>query len=114
LAHDKFTGHPRPVSHGVPALGTAARRIHGNRPLLYVREARRLVGDYVLTEADCRLQRTVTDSVGMGSYHMDSHNCTRFVTVEAGRARVRNEGDVQIPPHRPLPGLVPQHHPQTR
>ncbi len=64
---------------------------------LYVREARRLVGAYVLTEHDCRQARTVTDPVGAGSYAMDSHNCTRFVTRDAqGRTWVRNEGDVQV------------------
>lgn len=59
---------------------------------LYIREARRMVSDYVLTEADCRLQRQPDDSVGMGSYAMDSHNCCRFVKD----GRVLNEGDVQI------------------
>jgi hypothetical protein len=70
---------------------------------LYVREARRMVSDYVLIEADCRLERVAGDSVGMGSYNMDSHNCSRFVTVENGRARVRNEGDVQVNPAGPYP-----------
>ena len=70
---------------------------------LYIREARRMLGDYVLTEADCRLQRTVTDAVGMGSYTMDSHNCSRFVKIENGTARVLNDGDVQVPPAGPYP-----------
>lgn len=64
---------------------------------LYVREARRMIGWHVITEADCRGQRVAKDSVGMGSYGMDSHNCCRFVKVENGRARVLNEGDVQVP-----------------
>ncbi|MCG3148635.1 MAG: hypothetical protein PCFJNLEI_02080 [Verrucomicrobiae bacterium] len=79
---------------------------------LYIREARRMVSDYVLTEADCRLERTVDDSVGMGSYSMDSHNCSRFVKVKNGRARVLNEGDVQVAPAGPYPvsyrSLVPK------
>jgi hypothetical protein len=70
---------------------------------LYIREARRMISDYVLTEADCRGQRTVDDSVGMGSYNMDSHNCSRFVKIENGRARVLNEGDVQVPSAGPYP-----------
>ena len=70
---------------------------------LYIREARRLVSDYVLTEADCRRQRVAEDSVGMGSYNMDSHHCSRFVKIENGRARVLNEGDVQVPPAGPYP-----------
>jgi hypothetical protein len=58
---------------------------------LYVREARRMVSDYVLTEADCRWQRTAEQSVGLAAYGMDSHNCRRIVIDGAAR----NEGDVQ-------------------
>ena len=60
---------------------------------IYVREARRLVGDYVMTEHDCRRERIPDDPVGMGSYNMDSHNCQRYVD-DAGH--VQNEGDVQL------------------
>ena len=60
---------------------------------LYIREGRRLVGDYVLTEADCRGQRACADVIGMASYSMDSHNATRFVTPQG---TVKNEGDVQV------------------
>ena len=70
---------------------------------LYVREARRLVSDYVLTEHDCRHESRPDDPVGMGSYSMDSHNCSRFVKIEDGQARVLNEGDVQAPPAGPYP-----------
>jgi hypothetical protein len=70
---------------------------------LYVREARRMIGDYVITEHDCHKKSVAEDSVGMGSYTMDSHNCTRFVKVEDGQARVLNEGDVQVPPTDPYP-----------
>ncbi|MCS6865031.1 MAG: FAD-dependent oxidoreductase [Gemmataceae bacterium] len=65
---------------------------------LYIREARRMVSDYVITERDCRRQRDTPQSVGMGSYNMDSHNCTRYVTP-AGF--VQNEGDVQVSPGGP-------------
>ncbi len=64
---------------------------------LYVREARRLVSDYVITEHDCRAERRAADPIGLGSYNMDSHNCRRFVQDGA----VRNEGDVQVPPTAP-------------
>lgn len=64
---------------------------------LYVREARRMVGDWVVTENDCRGDRRGEDSVGLGSYNMDSHNCRRFVRD----GRVFNEGDVQVPPTAP-------------
>ena len=65
---------------------------------IYVREARRMVGDYVQTESDCRRSRQTPESVGMGSYTMDSHNCARYVTT-AGF--VQNEGDVQESPGGP-------------
>jgi FAD dependent oxidoreductase len=65
---------------------------------IYVREARRLVGEYVVTEADCRRTRPTPDPVGMGSYNMDSHNCARYVTPEGF---VQNEGDVQVGPGGP-------------
>lgn len=61
---------------------------------LYVREARRMVAAYVMTEKNCKRIEVVEDSVGMGAYNMDSHNTQRYVT-EGGLAR--NEGDVQIP-----------------
>lgn len=64
---------------------------------LYVREARRMVSDYVMTEHDCRDATKVEDSVGLGSYTMDSHNCQRLVK----NGRVENEGDVQF--HIPAP-----------
>lgn len=67
---------------------------------LYVREARRLIGRSVLTEHDCLLRRPCADPIGMGSYQMDSHNCTRFATPEGF---VLNEGDVQRPPAGPYP-----------
>ena len=67
---------------------------HGNWPRqLYVREARRMIADYVMSEKNCRRVEVVEDSVGMGAYNMDSHHIQRFVT-KAGF--VRNEGDVQI------------------
>jgi hypothetical protein len=76
----------------------------GNWPhQLYVREARRMIGDYVLTEHDCTGARRPADAVGMASYTMDSHNCTRFVRVVGGQPQVGNDGDVQVPPTDPYP-----------
>jgi hypothetical protein len=65
---------------------------------IYVREARRLLADYVITERDCRRLRDTPMSVGMGSYNMDSHNCCRYVTPDGF---VQNEGDVQVSPGGP-------------
>lgn len=62
-------------------------------PQLYIREARRMISDYVMTDRNCLQQDTVEDSIGLASYHMDSHNCRRFVVD----GRVMNEGDVEIP-----------------
>jgi hypothetical protein len=60
---------------------------------LYVREARRMISDYVMTEKNCTRAEVAPDSVGMGAYNMDSHNIQRFITKEGF---VRNEGDVQV------------------
>lgn len=60
---------------------------------LYIREGRRMVADYVVTEYDCRWQRAAPDPVGLASYTMDSHNCARVVVD----GLARNEGDVQVP-----------------
>lgn len=70
----------------------------GWSPQLYIREARRMVSDYVATEHDCMHTRKCDDPVGMGSYQLDSHNCTRFVNADG---KVMNEGDVQSPPKGP-------------
>lgn len=70
----------------------------GWSPALYVREGRRMISDYVLTEHDCTLARQCDDPVGMGSYNLDSHNCTRFINHQGF---VTNEGDVQKAPKGP-------------
>jgi hypothetical protein len=59
---------------------------------LYVREGRRMVSAYVMTQADCEHKRVAEDSVGLASYPMDSHFCQRVVVVENGKTTVRNEG----------------------
>jgi hypothetical protein len=60
---------------------------------LYVREARRLVSEYVMTQHNCQGRIVCEDPVGMGAYNMDSHNVHRYVTSDG---KVRNEGDVQV------------------
>jgi hypothetical protein len=59
---------------------------------LYVREGRRMVSDYVMTQANCESTRVAEDSVGLASYAMDSHFCQRVVVEEKGQRTVRNEG----------------------
>jgi hypothetical protein len=64
---------------------------------IYVREARRMVGELVMTENELMKRRPTPASVGMGSYTIDSHNVQRYVTPEGA---VQNEGDIGVP----LPG----------
>jgi hypothetical protein len=61
---------------------------------LYIREGRRLVGEYVMRQADLQTERTKPDSIGMGSYNSDSHNIQRVAMPDGS---VQNEGDVQVP-----------------
>ncbi len=60
---------------------------------LYVREARRMVSDYVMTQHNCQGRAVADDSVGLAAYTMDSHNVQRYVDDQG---HVRNEGDVQV------------------
>lgn len=60
---------------------------------LYVREARRMISDYVMTENEILGRRSVPSPVGMGSYGLDSHNTQRYVTPEGF---VQNEGDIGV------------------
>ena len=72
----------------------------GNWPhQIYVREARRMISDYVMTEHNCRGQVTAEDSIGLAAYTMDSHNCRRIVK----NGSVENEGDVQVGGFPPYP-----------
>src|SRR5262249_25229281 len=61
-----------------PAQGEFADTFGWPHPL-YVREARRMISDYVMTEHNCRGQTTCEDAVGLAAYTMDSHNCRRIV-----------------------------------
>ncbi|MEN9536255.1 MAG: Xanthan lyase precursor [Verrucomicrobiota bacterium] len=61
---------------------------------IYVREARRMVGAFVMTENELTKKKPTPDSVGMGSYTIDSHNVRRYVTPEG---HVQNEGDIGVP-----------------
>jgi hypothetical protein len=65
---------------------------------IYVREARRMLGKYVMTENDVLIKRPVPDPIGMGSYTMDSHNIQRYVTPEGF---VQNEGDIGVAAPKP-------------
>lgn len=61
---------------------------------IYVREARRMIGNYVMTENELRKKKPTPESVGMGSYTIDSHNVQRYITPDGS---VQNEGDIGVP-----------------
>jgi len=65
----------------------------------YIREARRMIGAYVMTQANCTGKVKVADSIAMAAYTMDSHNCDRLVVNHM----VKNEGNVEIPGFPPYP-----------
>jgi hypothetical protein len=71
---------------------------NGNWPhQMYIREARRMIGHFVMTENELLKRRPTPESVGMGSYTIDSHNVQRYVDENG---HVHNEGDIGVP----LPG----------
>lgn len=69
---------------------------------IYVREARRMIGEYVTTENNLMQKREVPEPIGMGSYGMDSHNVQRYITPEGF---VQNEGDIGV--RLPAPYSIP-------
>ena len=95
LAHDPRV--PGPLQKEVNEWGLARDEFvdNGNFPnQLYIREARRMMGEYVMTQRDIQTELRKPDAIGMGSYNSDSHNVERIVNREGF---VRNEGDVQVP-----------------
>lgn len=65
---------------------------------IYVREGRRMVSDFVLTERHCCRVLPTPRPIGFGSYQMDSHHCQRHVKMIDGKAYAMNEGDVEVSP----------------
>jgi len=65
---------------------------------IYVREARRMIGDFVMTENEILGRSKVDKPIGMGSYTMDSHNVQRYITKEG---YVQNEGDLGVDADEP-------------
>jgi hypothetical protein len=65
---------------------------------MYVREARRMIGKYVMTENELVKRRPTPEPVGMGSYGIDSHNIQRYITPEG---HVQNEGDIGVSTNGP-------------
>ncbi len=72
-------------------------------PQLYVRECRRMVGEYVATQADCENRRIAPEPVAYAAYTMDSHNTERIVIEKDGMYMVKNEGNAEIRGGLPYP-----------
>jgi hypothetical protein len=72
---------------------------------LYVREARRMIGRYVMTKANCALSVTVDDGIAQGSYAIDSHGVQRYIN---NNGWARNEGGfLKYPAGQMLPYDIP-------
>ncbi len=101
-----LANHPRIPDHireEVARWGTCKdefQREDGWQEQLYIREARRMIGEYVMTQANCEGLEIVEDAVGMGAYGMDSHHTQRYVTSEGF---VKNEGNVEARVASPYP-----------
>ena len=94
LAHDPRV--PKSLQAEVNRWGLAKDefRDSANWPnQLYIREARRMVSDFVMTQKDLQTELAKPDPVGMGSYNSDSHNLQRIVNPEGN---AENEGDMQV------------------
>lgn len=92
---------PAPVRERMQRWGLARDEFtdNGHWPRqIYVREARRMIGGFVMTENELLQRRPTPDSVGMGSYTIDSHNVQRYITPEG---HVQNEGDIGVPTRGP-------------
>lgn len=87
LAHDPVV--PRALAAEAARWGFAKDEFadSGHWPWqLYVREARRMIGAYLITQRDCERAVAALDSIALGSYAMDSHAVTLFAD-DAGVAR---------------------------
>jgi hypothetical protein len=102
---------PKPLQEELNLFGLAKDEFveNENWPYqLYVRESRRMVGDFVMTQKDIQTELTKPDAIGMGSYNSDSHNVQRYVT---GQGHAQNEGNMEVPvaPYQiPYRILLPQ------
>ena len=92
---------PEDVRTAMAEWGLAADEFgeNGHWPhQMYIREARRMIGKFVMTENELVKNRPTPESIGMGSYTIDSHNVRRYVTAEG---YVQNEGDIGVSTNGP-------------
>lgn len=84
-------------------------RADGWQQQLYIREARRMISDYVMTQQNCEALKVAEDAIGLAAYGMDSHNVQRYVDANG---YVQNEGNVEAHGFKPYPisyrSLVPK------
>jgi hypothetical protein len=88
---------PAPLREEIAAWGLCADEFAYTRGWphqLYVREARRMIGEFVMTQRDIQTDLSKSDAIGMGSYNSDSHNVQRFVQPDG---TVQNEGNMEVP-----------------
>ncbi len=94
---------PQKVRDVVSKWGTCKDeydRKDGWQQQLYIREARRMVSDFVMTQKHCEGIETAEDPVGLGAYGMDSHQVQRYVDANGF---VQNEGNVEASVPGPYP-----------
>lgn len=94
---------PEKIRNEVSRWGTCKDEFtegNGWQEQLYVREARRMISDYVMTQYNCEGLEVAADPVGLAAYGMDSHHIQRYITNEGF---VKNEGNVQASVKGPYP-----------
>ena len=103
---------PKEVRDEASRWGTSKdefERADGWQQQLYVREARRMISDYVMTQHNCEALKVAEDAIGLAAYGMDSHNVQRYVDANG---YVQNEGNVEAHGFKPYPisykSLVPK------
>lgn len=94
---------PKKVRDVVSQWGTCKDEhdsVTGWQQQLYIREARRMVSDYVMTQKNCEGIDVVNDAICMAGYGMDSHHVQRYVDANG---YVQNEGNVEARGLKPYP-----------
>lgn len=94
---------PEPVRARVSQWGTCKdeyEREDGWQQQLYIREARRMQSNYIMTQKNCEGIEVVKDPIGMAAYGMDSHHIKRYVNADG---YVENEGNVEASVNSPFP-----------